>query len=152
MPTVLHRAARRLTGRYGAHGSGLILITFAWTVLGVGLMTSTTTPRPGAQLIHQQIPPSVEALIWFGGALLCFSAAIDRDGPRRDGFALGFAVIAPTIRVLSFTWSWVMSLIPGAPEGSPRGWLTAALYLIAVGLVWLVAATPDEEPRQPPTP
>lgn len=149
MPTILHRAARRLTGHLGVHGFGLVLIAVIWALLALGILTApTVAPDEGRQLFHQYIPPTYAATLWLTTALGTLASAIDRDGPRRDGLALAAAVMPPTLWMASYVWSWIASLVPGAPAGSPRGWLSAAIYACLVGLVWLVAAIPDERINQ----
>jgi hypothetical protein len=153
MPTVLHRTARRLTKKLGVHGSGLVLIAIMWTLIGISALSpQPAQPQPGAYLLHQYIPPVITATMWFTAGLGCLAAALDRNGPRRDGLALALAVIPPVIRVTSYLWSWGISLIPGDPAGSPRGWYAAALFSCLVALVWLVAAIPEENGNGKPHP
>ena len=144
MPTILHRAARRMTGRLGVHGFGLILIAVIWSILGVAQLTGPAKPSPGLHLFHQHIPVVYAATLWLVAGLGCLGAAIDRDGPRRDGLALAFSVLPPAVWSFSHIWAWIVSIIPGEPGGSPRGWVAGALYACMVGLVWLAAAIPDE--------
>ena len=146
MPTVIHRAARRASSHLGAHGLGLCLIAGFWALIAIGQLTGTQTPEPGRHLLHQHIPTVAAATLWLTTAMGALASAIDRNGPRRDGLALAAAVIPPVIWAVSYLWSWIVSLIPGPPTGSPRGWFAASLYACAIGLVWLVAAIPDEEP------
>lgn len=152
MPTVLHRTARRLTRKLGVHGSGLVLIAVVWGLVGVGALTPQPITTAGdPHLLHRLIPPVIDATMWLTAAMGCLAAALDRNGPRRDGLALAFAVVPPVIRLGSYLWSWLISIFPGDPAGSPRGWFTAAFYTCMVALVWLVAAIP-EDTRKPPTP
>ena len=145
MPTILHNAARRLTRHLGVHGFGLVLIAGIWSLLALGILTAPeAAPDPERQLFHQYIPPTYAATLWLTTALGAFAAAIDRDGPRRDGLALAAAALPPAVWMASYAWSWVASVVPGPPGGSPRGWLSAAIYACLMGLVWLVAAIPDE--------
>lgn len=139
MPTRLHHAARRLTDRLGVHGYGLLLAAFAWTLIGAGVFVA---PGNGV-LPHELIPAPIRLCLWWAPALLALSAAIEREGPRRDAFALGALVFAPSIRFVSHLWAWGVSLIPGGHSGHHLGWLSAAFYLIPIGLVALIAAIPD---------
>jgi hypothetical protein len=146
MPTRLHRAARHLTHHLGVHGSGLLLIAAIWLLVGLRLLVDPIPPPPSTW--HGMIPDPVRMTLWWSAALLCIGAAVDRSGPRRDGFALTVAVVPPMIALTSYLWAWLVSLFPGEPHGYPGGWYAAALYAALVGLVWLVAAIPDEsEPR-----
>ena len=147
MPTRLHRAARRLTRRLGVHGYGLLLIAGIWLLVGLRIVVEPVPLPPGTW--HGILPESVRIALWWSAALLCLGAAIDRNGPRRDGFALAVAVVPPTIALTSYLWSWIVSLLPGEPHGYPFGWYAASLYLALVGIVWLVAAIPDEPPAPP---
>lgn len=152
MPTVLHRTARRLTRKLGVHGSGLVLIAVIWALVGVGALTPAPVTEAGdPHLLHRLIPPVIDATMWLTAAMGCLAAALDRNGPRRDGLALAFAVVPPVIRLGSYLWAWLISIVPGDPVGSPRGWFVAAFYACMVALVWLVAAIP-EDPRTPSTP
>lgn len=150
MPTVFHRTARKLTRKLGVHGSGLVLIGAVWTLMAVGALTLELPTNPEAVLLHRQIPVYIDATIWLTAAMGCFAAAFDRNGPRRDGLALAFAVIPPVIRFASYLWSWVVALVPGEPDGTPTGWFSALLYLCMVGVVCLVAAIPDESTPKTP--
>ena len=147
MPTALHRTARRLTKKLGVHGSGLVLIAAIWTLVAIAALTLQLPVKDGAFLLHKSIPVVIDATMWLTAALGCLAAALDRNGPRRDGLALAFAVIPPMIRFGSYLVSWVVALIPGEPAGTPSGWYSAALYLCMVAIVWLVAAIPDESSR-----
>ena len=142
MPTRLHRAARRLTRHLGAHGSGLLLIAAIWLLIGLRLVLDPVALPPSTW--HGMIPDPIRLALWWSAALLCIGAAVDRDGPRRDGFALSVAVVPPMIALTSYLWAWVVSLVPGEPIGYPHGWYAASLYAALVGIVWLVAAIPDE--------
>ena len=144
MPTVLHRAARRLTGSLGVHGFGLVLIAAIWALLAVARLTDPVEAVNGDPFIHRHIPVVAAATLWLTAGMGCLGAAVDRNGPRRDGLALAFAVIPPAIWTASTTYAWVVSLIPGGSAGAPRGWVAGALYACLVGLVWLVAAIPDD--------
>ena len=149
MPTALHRAARRATTRLGVHGCGLLLIAAIWALMGAGVLTAPhVTGSADTILIHQYIPMPFRATMWLTASALCVTYAIDRRGPRRDGIALALATIPPMLRAASYLWSWIMSVVPGEPTGSPRGWLTAAIYACMVGLVWLVAAIRDDPPAR----
>lgn len=135
LPTRMHRAARRLTGRLGVHGYGLLWIAFVWWAIGLRalLLPAGSQPKSG---ILGFIPDNVALVLWWGAALLCLSAAIDREGPRRDGFALSAAVAAPIIFGSSYLAAWLIN-------GNPIGWYVAIYYFALVGLVTLVAAIPD---------
>ena len=151
MPTILHRTARRITHKLGVHGSGLILIALIWALVAVGSMTPQRLPGPAGtdpHLLHLLIPPLIDATMWLTAAMGCAAAALDRNGPRRDGLALAFAVVPPMIRFTSYVWAWLVSLMPGGPAGYPRGWYVAALFACMVAIVWLVAAIP-EDPHRP---
>jgi hypothetical protein len=107
-------------------------------------------------LIHLSIPGPIRAALWFAGAAMCAAVAMQRSATprrravaRRDGLALAVATAAPMVRVASHGWSWIVSVIPGPPVGTPRGWLTAAIFASMVGIVWLVAAIPDEQDPDP---
>lgn len=154
MPTVLHRTARRLTRKLGVHGSGLVLIGAIWILTGVSALTPQPLPAGrDPHLLHMLIPPVIDATMWFTAAMGCLAAALDRNGPRRDGLALAFAVVPPVIRLGSYLWAWLVSLLPGDPAGYPRGWFVAALFACMVAMVWLVAAIPEDPAEtQPPTP
>jgi hypothetical protein len=147
MPTRIHKAARRLTSRLGVHGAGLLFIAAVWWIIGIRLLIHPAPAPDGVW--HAYIPTPISLAMWWGASLLCLGAAIDRHGPRRDGFALGFATIPPALAVCSYIWSWIISLIPSEPHGYPLGWYTASLYLALVGLVVLVTAIPDPDPDQP---
>lgn len=135
LPTRMHRAARRLTRRFGAHGFGLLTITFFWTAIGVRALLA---PSPTPTGILAFIPDSVELVLWWAPALLCLGAAIDREGPRRDAFALVAAIIAPILSAVSYATASVVGAMP-------LGWYVAVLYCTPISLVVLVAATPDEK-------
>ena len=135
MPTRFHRAARRLTSRLGTHGYGLLTLAMFWTAIGVRALLS---PTPAPSGILGLIPDPVELVLWWAPALLCLSAAIDRDGPRRDAFALVAAIAAPTLSAVSYFTAWLLGTMP-------LGWYVAVLYCTPISLVALVAAIPDDK-------
>lgn len=135
LPTRIHRAARRLTRRLGTHGFGLLVITFLWTVVGVGVL-SFGPPDPHVAGHGWLI---VRLVAWWGAALLCLSAAVDREGPRRDAFALGFAAAGPLMDASLYTFAWV--------QGSEHyGWFWATIHLAFLAVATLVAAVKDDLP------
>ena len=145
MPTRIHRAARALTKRLGTHGLGLLLIAMLWGLIGVSIFSEPASVYPG--LLHLLIPTPIRATMWLLPASLCFVAALDAKGPRRDGLALVAAVVPVMIRLVSYLWAWMVEIIPGVPDGNPRGWVSASVYACMVGFVALVAAIPDERGR-----
>ncbi len=138
MPTILHRAARRLTTRLGVHGFGLLVIAFAWFVIGLREIVEPPPVVP-ASAWHGFIPSEIRLVIWWVPAAGCAAAALDGHGPRRDSFALVSAIVPPAFIGASMCWAWLMG-------DYPLGWLSATYHLILVAIVALVAAYPDETP------
>lgn len=132
LPTRLHRAARRVTRRLGVHGYGLLVITFLWAVVGVGAL-SFGAPDPHVSSTPWLI---MRLVAWWGAALLCLSAAVDREGPRRDAFALGFAAAGPVMDTTLYMYAW--------RQGNPDGWFWSAVHLAFLAIAVLVAATQDD--------
>ena len=142
MPTLLHRAARRLTRRLGAHGFGLVLIALVWGVIGLRELLEPPPVIP-ASAWHGLIPSEIRLVIWWIPAAGCLAAALDGNGPRRDSFALVSAIVPPAFIGASVTWAWLMG-------DHALGWYGGIFYLALMAIVALVAAYPEEAP--PPNP
>ena len=141
MPTILHRAARRLTGRLGWHGFGLLIIAVAWFIIGLRELLEPPVTIPSSAW-HGLIAPEIRLVLWWIPAAGCAAAALDGNGPRRDSFALASAIVPPTFIGASMFWAWLMG-------DHPLGWYAAAFYLVLVAIVVLVAAHPSDRPPHP---
>lgn len=122
-------------------GAALLLCWYIWTLVAIGVFTSTATKPPSAP--HLLIPDAISASAWGLAAAAALVAAYWQ--PAR-GIALVLLSIMPTVRIASYTWAWVVSLIPGPPEGYANGWYSAAIHMALLGLVVVTAAI-----RQPPS-
>lgn len=121
--------------RLGLRGAGMLLIAFVWFLIGLGdIRDLSATPNSAWHLL---IPSEIRGTVWIFSAALCLILAWTKS---QDWIALVVACIMPTIRITSYTWAWIMSLIPGPPDGFPGGWYSSAIHFALLGLVMLVAA------------
>ena len=134
MRTRLHAFRRQL----GVRGLGLLLIAFAWSLIGLGVYQDQSATPTGAP--HLLIHADIRAGLWIGSGMLAAALSTSR---RWDWVALTIAVIMPTVRVASYGWAWITYLAPGGEPGYPGGWYNAAIHSVLVAFVVLVACIID---------
>lgn len=115
----------------------MLVLGAVWVLIGVG--SAVGAPQHIDSAVHLLIPASVRVALWVVSGMVavgtCWSS-------RASNVGLGGLVIMPMVRLVSYTWAWVQSLIPGDPDGYPDGWYSALFYVVMLALVWVVAAIP----------
>lgn len=126
----------------GARGMVLLWCAAAWTLLGAGVATGASS-GPDPELFHTMWPVPLRAAAWWVTAALALHAALRK---KWVPLAVGALMLMPVVRLASYLWAWIMSLVPGTPPGVPDAWYYAVFHLLAVGLV-LIAAHVKEPTR-----
>ena len=114
---------------------GMFLVSWGWCMVGVGALSTPVTPSITATW-HLSIPPVVSMLIWVCTGLVAAGLSFSKN---YSSIGLGILMIAPLIRFSSYMTSWVIELVPGAPDGDPRGWFSAQFYLMMMFWVYYIA-------------
>lgn len=128
-----------LKPRIALRGWSLLVLSYTWTLIGVAVLLGYSPERDSVW--HTAIPEQIRFFAWIIPAILSAIAGVTAK-PRVTVFALVGLMIMPTIRFMSYGWSWLMSVIPGVPDGYPTGWYTAALHIPLICLVVIVAHIP----------
>lgn len=122
--------------------TALLLISVAWVCHGVTILHQPGWRDPGEAILFEMWPLWLRIGIWLvcglAGIVLAASA-----NHRAEALGFALAVIPPTLRVVSYGWSVLMWVIPGAPGGE---WASAAYatYWVAVLLLaYWVARWPE---------
>ncbi|WP_288797826.1 hypothetical protein [uncultured Arsenicicoccus sp.] len=119
----------------------IVLDGVVWTFIGVGVIAGTS-PTDGAP--HLAIPDPIRCLWWLVPGIVAIAAGLAQ---RHKDVAVALLMIGPAIRLTSYLYAWIISLIPGAPDGVPNGWYYAAINLIIVVHVVAVARIGRTEKR-----
>lgn len=117
---------------------GLIGVSLTSIFIGVGVLVDAPIFFPSA--FHFLIPENLRAFIWISAGLFGFYAGLVR---KYKAVALVFLQIMPLVRFASFTWAWLMWILPGLPDGYKYGWYNAISQLGFVLTVWLLSSMPD---------
>lgn len=124
--------------RLGLRGEAMVLLGIIWCLIGVGVILGVA--HESVDLLHTLVPIPLRLAVWIGPGLYALWAAFF----GKTELALGALAVAPIIRAVSYLWAWVMSLVPGGPDGVPTGWYAALFYFVMIGLVVLAAHIPAE--------
>lgn len=116
----------------------MVILGIIWCFIGMGVLDGIPSTTDGA--LHLMFPSAVWMMGWVGTGMFAIIAAITR---RHKSTALGALQFMPVIRVVSYSWSWLMCLFPGAPEGDPNGWYRAIIQSVLVLAVWITSHLPS---------
>lgn len=133
----------------GARGVNLVLWGVFMIIRGV-LVWSEEAWDDDSFVFFQYIPMPVRTFLWCSFGLFAIFAAFRRDREfwQKWGFAL--LVAMPLERFAGHFVSWVMHLVPGAPEGDRFGIVWAAMWMVIVlKIVADAQADEDIERRSP---
>ena len=134
---------QKMHDRWGSRGAVLALLGVLWVT--IGLQTALTQPGvpydPDTAILHHWLPLWVRVVLWVGsGVVAIVTAATGR------GEAVGWSAlwIMPVVRTVSYGWSALMWMVPGAPGGAPDSlWL--ALQWAATGAILIVVSRWPED-------
>ena len=97
---------------------------------------------PADVLLYALVPIVVQSAVWATIGALVITAATTR---RHMSTAWGLLAIMPSIRAISYTWSTLMSAIPGSPDPD---WTTAPAavgwWCVTIGLITMLPLIPQE--------
>ena len=147
---------RRVADHMGSRASGSLVLGIVWVLVGVSTIGASDT---GLDHLHEMLPTPARLPLWAvpgalavamgvrgrAGSLVVWRVAGHRFTPT--AFAFGLLVMGPTVRAVSYGWSWVLSIAPPPLDGDPRGWVGCALWTAVAVLIRIVAAIQD-----PPVP
>ena len=131
-----HMAIRR---KLGQRGRILLFFAASWTLIGLSIAVGIEVRHEAVP--HLLIPETVRAAAWFATAAwaaICAFRVKDRSG-------FGWLFLMPAIRCWSWFYSWLMWLVPGAPEGAARGWYTGIVWALAMLFVAIEARRPEPQ-------
>lgn len=129
--------------RLGRRGGVLLILGGIWFFVGVSTITDPyAAGGPQLGLFHQALPSWLNATLWMGTSLSAMSAAW-RPAGRRDDWGYMALILMPTVRAASYTWAWLLHLIPGGPDGAPNGWLGAIVWGTVVILIFTISGWPE---------
>lgn len=128
----------------------LYLIGAAWISHGFTIMHNPGPRVMDQAIIYENWPLQLRVLIWVLAGVLALGLAANGTA-RAQALGWALAIVPPTIRVVSYLWSVLMWLIPGAPGGEPLSLAYVGFWGSLVGIVWLVSrwAEPTPQPAAP---
>jgi len=127
----------------GRRGTVLLILGVIWFFIGIStLIDPYASGGPELGLFHQALPPWLRATLWMGTALVAVASAW-RTAGKRDDLGYMALILMPTVRAASFTWAWIIHLIPGVPNGDPNGWLGAIVWGTVTVLVFTISGWPE---------
>lgn len=120
----------------------LLLISVAWVCHGVTILHQPGWRDPGEAILFELWPLWLRIGIWLvcGLAGIILAAAVN---PRAEALGFAFAVIPPTLRVVSYGWSVLMWVIPGAPGGEWASVFYGAYWSAILALIYRLARWPE---------
>lgn len=134
---------RRHFYRVGPSGALLLALGFLWVWAGVATWNDLIgRPRDAP---HLMFDGHIRSAIWIGTGLLAIYAHLVRSNLR--ALANGLLFIMPTVRLVSYAFSWVISfeLVDGfvpdrVLEGDPNAygsmWIYLAIDLLVLCSMW----------------
>lgn len=124
----------------------LFLCFWVWLLIGLGILlgegAGDTARDAGA--FHVLLPTPIRAAEWIIPAAMVLVTMITGRWAR---VAVPLLVVGPLIRITSYSWAWLLQLIPGVPEGLESGWYFALLHVTFLGLVVVAALLTSEDRR-----
>lgn len=135
---------RVIVRRVGLRGEAMIGLGIIWGLVGVGILLGTGQRAPELALWHTLIPSYISGGLWLTSAAAAIVAA---HWQQWSHAALGILTVMPMVRLTSFMWGWLMSLVPGPPPGYPDGWYSMLFYVVMVAMVIHVAHIPALSPE-----
>lgn len=152
----------RFMERIGPCGLAMLACVLLWVLCGIGTWRGYAG-RP-SDAPHPLIPAPVRGAVWIATGLFALVGVRWRD---MRPICLGLLTLMPTVRVVSYTWSWVMSwgvwswvsswpiwqwgpidrIVPDGDlyRGSPAGWYLAVHPLVMLALVAVGVLTHGSE-------
>lgn len=131
----------RSTGR---RGQVLIAVGIGWMGMGWSVLFDHAILNDDAAILFELIANPTRARFWIATGLVAAIA-----GCRREWQWLGFALatLMPVQRAISYLWSSIMWVVPGAPGGHLRSFGAGLFWTALVMLLWLVSTWTDEDNR-----
>lgn len=125
--------------RFSHRGRGLLLIGAVWIMVGINVLTDGPSVG-GVVWPLTLLDPPLRSALWIvtgaGGVL----AALTGAGRARTKFAFAALVIPPSLRSLSFFYSWVQSWF--TDQGTADGWVHGIAWALIVLMVLHEASAP----------
>ena len=119
-------------------GTALALLGLMWIGRGLVIAHDPGTPNPDEAILHMRLDVVLRIGLWVGTGIIALAVCWSRHWVTQ---LIGWAavVIMPAERAISYLWSLLMWVIPGAPGGTP--WAPAyALWWVANVVLLLVMA------------
>jgi len=127
----------------GRRGAVLLILGVIWVFIGIStLVDPYASGGPELGLFHQALPPWLRATAWMVTALVAIASAW-RVAGKRDDLGYMALILMPMVRTASFTWAWLIHLIPGGANGAPNGWLGAIVWGTVTVLVFTISGWPE---------
>lgn len=126
-----------MSDHVGRRGAFLALFGLVYLLIGYSYTGSRTTPavRQSLHLATNVMPIWAYGVIWLSAGMIALAFGLLFD-PAKDALGFVAAIVMPALWSFIYLCSWV--------EGySPRGWSTAALFLLVAGAVAVVSGMPN---------
>ena len=124
--------------RLGLRCEAMTICGILWCLFGLGVLTGASDPPDG--LVFTMIPAWLRGAVWIVTGAGAFAAGITGEHTSR---ALGWLMLMPLLRCVSYAWGSILALIPGVQAGEyGDGWFTAGVYGVQVLLVIYLARIP----------
>lgn len=123
-----------------ARGWALGLCVMVWTVMALGVAAGLSGSNPAA--FHTAIPTWLAVATWGIPAALAAYTWVAKRGAM---IAVVVLIVAPLLRVASYTWAWIVPHIEPGAAGLPNGWYVAGLHVAMIGLVVIAAILTRED-------
>lgn len=131
--------------RLGRRGAVLLILGLLWILQGIGVYLAPYNANVGSELlVHEQLPVWLRVSVWCGTGVVAVAYALRRACADTPGFLA--LVFMPVERAASYGWGFLMYLVPGVPDGYPRGLVSATVWAGVAALVIIVAGWREPTP------
>lgn len=154
-PVNLDRPPKKLArGKFGALSDrfapglrceSLLMMSFVWVLLGIGVLNSIPEPKGG--LLFELLPDTMRATIWIGTGVFGMVAGLRS---RHTSIALGLLTGMPMLRLVSYAMAWV-DMRPGVDLPGialAGGYYYASFYVAQLAFIVFAARIPPRRSRQ----
>ena len=117
-----------------------------WVLIGATTVVRPVTP--GAELIHERVPVPLRVALWATTGLIAMTFAWLRR-PGVDAWGYAALVVMPIERAASFSYGFLLYIIPGLPLGYAPGIVGALTWGSVVIVLLIISGWAEPELRDP---
>lgn len=155
IPGPFERVETAMIVKVGTRGVCLLLIGFAWSILGTGFLLSPmerfSKPGRGGTLDFLDRPPGVFflAAVWLVGGVVAIITAFQRPVTCRDDVGYVGLALPPFLWGAGYWWSWALSQLSSGEFGRPNTYVAGLVYWTITILMMFLSRHLSDHPKGP---